>query len=242
MVDTKTALEAHRNYRWIADRWPDLKARLHPSITNPPSGMPGHGNARPLPVDVYVSDLMFEIQQEAETLARVLWDELDDPESFKPRTTMPELLYAVADRYGHWTAGDHRTALAFCDWGEDYVGRVKKCLERPAPPAYIGPCPVPECEGELYLKTGHAAVTCRECATVTTVDEQREWLTGQMSVRLMTRGEIVSALTILMAEVPKIRTVDKWIERGRLPHLGDGLYRLETALELAKARRGGVAS
>ena len=239
MVDTKTALEAHRNLRWIADHWPDLRARLHPARGSGLNGMPGHSADPPSPIDLHVSDLMFEITEMARYWAEELVRETDDWRAAS--WFMPELLVAVADRYGHWTADEERVALEFTDWAEDYRGRVKKALERPPAPRYIGPCQSPECDGELYLRPGKFMVTCHVCGLPTTEAAQMEFVEAQLRTRLMERREIVSALMILGHPTPP-RTVDTWIDRGRLPHVADGLYRLETALELARARRGRKAS
>ena len=239
MVDTKTALEAHRNLRWIADHWPDLRARLHPARGSGLNGMPGHSADPPSPIDLHVSDLMFEITEQARYWAEELVRETDDWRA--PSWFMPELLVAVADRYGHWTADEERVALEFTDWAHEYQGRVKKALERPPAPRYIGPCQSPECDGELYLRPGKFMVTCHVCGLPTTEAAQMGFVEAQLRTRLMERREIVSALMILGHPTPP-RTVDTWIDRGRLPHVADGLYRLETALELARARRGRKAS
>ena len=238
MVDTKTALEAHRNLRWIADHWPDLRARLHPSRGSGLNGMPGHSADPPSPIDLHVSDLMFEITEQARYWAEELVRETDDWRA--PSWFMPELLVAVADRYGHWTADEERVALEFTDWAEDYRGRVKRALERPPAPRFVGTCG--RCrQGELFLKPGQFTVKCPVCQVVRTESEQMEFVEAQLRTRLMERREIVSALMILGHPTPP-RTVDTWIDRGRLPHVADGLYRVETALELARSRRGRKAS
>ena len=243
MVDTQTALEAHRNLTWIVARWPDLQARLHPGI---PSALGGHDGGRSaetrLPIDTYVSDLMWEITQEAETLAHVLWDELDDPATFKPRTHMPDLLEDVASRYGHWTASDERTALAFCDWAEHMRERVTKCIERPVPPKYVGPCPHDSCDGELHVRDGRTTVRCPLCRRDIPMEEQREYLAGALEATLMERGEIVAALSILGTPV-KPKTLDAWVQRGRLTPAQEDLFRLTDAMALAeRAMRGRMSA
>src|SRR5699024_10155437 len=98
---------------------------------------------------------------------------------------MPGLLRDVAERYGHWTAGDVRTALAFLDWAEEYRGKVRGALDPGEPPRYIGECPVGECEGELYLRAGKTTATCPECGTETSEDAQREWVAQRFEDHLM---------------------------------------------------------
>lgn len=162
-----------------------------------------------------------------------------------PITTsrMPRLLTQVARRYGHFTEGDERTALQFCDDAHDYRERVCKVLERPEPPVYVGPCrhmgeDGAGCVGELYVRRGRDGGTCRECGTEFTLSEQLAWLEEQMTDRLMTASEIASALFVLDYRVP-IGTIKSWIARKRLVSAVDegGLYRLSDARDLAKARR-----
>lgn len=259
MVDTHTALEAHDNYVWICDRWPDLRARLHPALGSALTGMPGHSAERPLPMDTHVADLMFEITSEAAMLAHVLMDETDyftPPPSVQRlanhrgrdrhgNVAMPDTLRAVAAQYGHWTACDERTALAFCDWGEDMRERVRRTLERPAPPQYIGPCQREMsdggiCQGELYLRGARSSVVCPVCRVETTVEDQRDYILQCLEERLMTQSEIVSALTILNMETPKQRVSD-WAGTIAMPAVVDlggvgNLYRLSDAMALAARR------
>src|SRR5699024_12088649 len=64
------------------------------------------------PLDIGISDLLFEIEQEARTLGHVLMDETE----WYPRTShMPGLLYDIAHHYGHWTnADDNKIGRASC--------------------------------------------------------------------------------------------------------------------------------
>ena len=242
MVDTQTALEAHRNLTWIADHWPELKAHLHPPRGGAMTGMPVALGDGGVPINIHVSDLLHTITVEAESLARVLWDELDEPASFTPRTTMPDLLRDVAARYGHWTAQDERTALAFCDWAHEYRWRVWRVITQPDPARYIGPCPAAECEGELYLKPGRNLVRCPECGRDVRMEEQVEWLHAQMESHLLERDELHPALRILGHEVTRDQ-VRKWIERERIEAVGDGLFRLRDAIDLAtRPTRGRIGA
>lgn len=273
-MDAQTALNARTDLLWIVDHWADLRARLHGGGGNALTGLPGGSSESPLPIDVHVSDLMREIEDQARFYAAVLLDEVppehgcdgrcvdawittaaeaakagqpvppaprtwDCPERRDPITTstMPALLGQVAERYGHFTADEHE-ALDFTDEAHDFRERVRKTLERPAPPAYVGPCRVrgadsAGCGGELYLREGRDGGTCRECGTEFTEDEQRAYVRDALEERLMAPAEIVRALKIVGHEV-KPGTVFKWVQRGRLEEAVDGLYRLADALELAE--------
>ncbi|WP_208012579.1 hypothetical protein, partial [Cellulomonas shaoxiangyii] len=183
---------------------------------------------------------MHEIEEEARSLGHVLLDETED---WAPRSSrMPVLLYDVAARYGHWTAGDERTALAFCDWAEEYASKVRRALERPAPPDYVGPCQgVGEdgagCGGELHLRQDRDGGTCRECGQEFTREGQAAFVREALKDRLMTLSEIASALVVLDMEVP-YRTIQSWARREKIKPASEDepLYRFEDALTLAATR------
>lgn len=241
MIDPNVGLAARNNLLFIADHWADLRARLRPGGGNALTGMPSGTSEGHCPIDVHVSDLLREIEDETRMLGHVLMDETND---WTPRTSrMPALLGDVAARYGHWTAGDERTALAFCGWAEQYAGKVRAALERPAPPEYVGPCRSRGvdgcgCSADLYLRHGRDSGTCRECGTPFTRDEQDEYVQGELAARLMTATEIRTALCRLGHTV-STSTVRVWVHRGRLvPSVEDPtLYRLEDAMALVERQR-----
>lgn len=265
MISAVEGLEARDNLLYLVTSWSALKARLQREGGNPLTGRVSGSGERPLVIDTYVSDLLHEIETEARSLAHALMDDTSDGpgEPWTPRTsTMPALLADVAERYGHWTAGDDRTALAFCDWAHEYAGKVRRALERPVPPQYFGDCPLtyPEgtvregqdvgglgCSGSLYRAGVQAEMTCRECGGVTTVEAQREFLREQLDSRILSAGEIRTALVVMGYGVPW-STVKDWTQPrgGRPPRLPEayeqerGFYRLRDAQDLAaewQARR-----
>lgn len=265
-IDPNEGLKARNDLLWIVDHWTRLRAALVGSGGNALTGMPGAASAGGQSViDLGVSDLMAEIEDNvARHYGHILIDEAplmhgcDNecyrtspvtpvekcPQVFKSITTssMPRLLREVAERYGHFTT-DERLALAFCDDAHDYRERVRKVLERPAAPMYVGPCQhkgedEAGCVGELYVREGRTEGRCRECGTPFTLAGQRAWLDAQMEDRLMTPTEIGRALKILGHEV-KPGTVYKWVQRGRLSEVTDGLYRLAEARALIE--KGGAA-
>lgn len=282
-ITAREAEEAKTSLLWIAARWPDLRARLRREGGNPLTGrVSNKGAEQPLVIDVGVSDLLAEIEAEAHSLAHVLmdevtvtvegWEDVGGVRVLVPRehpwqptsSTMPALLVEVAGHYGHWTAGDDRTALAFCDWAEEYRENVRATLERPAPPSYMGDCPQmyptdvvrageqyltgDPCRGALYLRAGRATMRCSDCGQETSVDEQRDHVAATMAGMVCTQSEVRRALVVLGFEVP-LDTVRSWtrVLRGRPARLveaieGEGLYQLTDAVTLAEewaSRRAG---
>jgi len=221
--------------------------------------MPGAGGESVIPIDVHVSDLLEEITQSARFYGRVLLDEVvplhgcndacyadgvpveECPDIQRPVTTsfMPGLLVDVATRYGHFTEGDEEIGLAFCDDAHQYREKVRKQLYRGERGEYVGPCQVADCTGELYMAAEVTAGTCKVCKTPYTYAEQRTFIAGELDAALRTRREIVVALKILGYEVQR-STLDKWVQRGRLVEVDDGLFRLADAMALM-GRKGVVA-
>lgn len=241
MTDNLTALEARDNWLWVAHQWAALTQRLQPTSNGALTGVVVQTSDKPSPIDVHVSDLMHEIAETTRFYAVILLGETD----WQPTTSqMPALLTEVATRYGHFVTGDDDAmALGFTYDAHDYRERVRKTLERPPPPTYMGPCQTTNCEGELYLRTDNDYARCPECGTTTTRLDQRMWLDGELAGRLMEPTELVPALkTLLDRDIP-IKTIRSWIRRGHLTADKDtGLYPLDQAKELASRPTRQIAS
>ncbi|ROR97801.1 hypothetical protein EDD28_2409 [Salana multivorans] len=267
MTTVQDDLDARDNLVYIAQRWPDLKARLRREGGSPLTGRTSGSHEQPLVIDIHISDLLHEIETETRSLAHVLCDETVDADGrpWAPRTSvMPHLLTEVAEHFGHWTTADERTALAFCDWAHEYSEKVRRALERPAPPTYMGDCPLKvvtplswdgedylagdPCPGSLYLRPGRTTMSCPACRGETTLEAQRDHVRAELEKMLMTQTEIRAALVVLGHTVP-LKTVQSWTQelKSRPPRLPEaypesGLYRLREALDLAErwgARRAG---
>lgn len=238
MIDNQLALQARANILWLADHWTHLTARLTPGSSASTSEVRAPSPERQLPIDTYVSDLMAEIDWViARHYCHVLIDETDDV-THVPST--PEgRLRLVAERYGHFL-GDDMVALTFCDDAEDYRGRVERTLERPPAAEYLGPCPIADCAGELYVRGSASTVRCPACLTETTRDEQRGWVGAVAAKRRYTYSEIPRALKVLGIPVSE-RTWERWTSAGtdeepkepKIAKDSDGLYGLTDVVELA---------
>jgi hypothetical protein len=161
----------------------------------------------------------------------------DCPTRRDPVTTsvMPGLLVEVAKRYGHFVAEDERLALDFCDEAHELRRKVAGAIERKEAPRWQGPCPEDECPGEIYQRSGMEDATCRECGRVVGPVEWRAIMRVAFDERLMTRGELVSALVVVKRAV-KPNTLDRWVSRGRLTAevVDPDLFRFADAYTLAE--------
>lgn len=238
-MDNVTALNARDDLLAIVAAWPALQARLEPSGASNGGGPRPAPGSRP-PINIDVSDLIHEITGAATFYGQILIEETDD---WQPDTSeMPGLLHSVALRFGHFTHGDdEKTGYDFTGTAHELRRKVTHTLERPEPPRWMGPCVVDECDGELKLHGQRIDTRCPVCGNVAGLAEIREHLHAALAARLMTRSELISAMFVLGIEV-KPKTLDKWVERGRLVKAVEDpdLYRLEDALALAE--RGKVAA
>lgn len=161
----------------------------------------------------------------------------DCPTRRDPVTTsvMPGLLVEAAKRYGHFTSDDDKTALDFTDQAHELRRKVAGAIERKEAPRWQGPCPEDECVGEIFQRSGMTDAVCRECRRVVGPAEWRAIMHDAFDERLMTRGELVSALVVVKRAV-KPNTLDRWVSRGRIvPVVVDpDLYRFAHAYELAE--------
>jgi hypothetical protein len=161
----------------------------------------------------------------------------DCPTRRDPVTTsvMPGLLVEVAKRYGHFVSDDDKTALDFCDDARKLRRKVAGAIERKEAPRWQGPCPEDECPGEIYQRSGMDDAKCRECGRVVGPVEWRAIMRVAFDERLMTRGELVSALVVVKRAV-KPNTLDRWVSRGRLAAevVDPDLFRFADAYTLAE--------
>jgi hypothetical protein len=267
-LDNVAALNARDDLLYVAHRWRDLRAALAGLTGNALTGVVVDGGAEPVPIDLYVSDLMHQVTEDARFYGRVLLDEVpaehgcDEPEGHATRdcprridpvqtSVMPSLLRDVAERYGHFTSADDRTALDFADTWHEYARKVRLALEKPEPADYLGPCPNPDhegagCTGQLRLRKDRERGWCGVCGSEFTRESQVAYLTAEMESVLLTASELTSALHIALGHEVPFSTVKSWIKRKRIvahgktrddnPERGD-LFSFDDALALARGRR-----
>jgi len=226
-----SSLDARDDLTWVADRWHFLVGKLTPGGGNAQGVRVSSCPEPALPIDLNVSDLMREVEDNARFWAQVLMDDT----TWAPTTSaMPTLLNEVAARHGHFTEND-RISLEFSDAAHDLREKVRKILDPVSAPTYLGPCQAAECIGEIYVSAGKDSGRCRVCDEPFTAFTQRAWLAGELDTVLKTQAEIIRSLKILDLGVAD-STVWSWVRRGQLVPVEDGLYSLADAIALTSKR------
>jgi hypothetical protein len=225
----------------VAQMLPALRARLRPGRGSSESGRTAP-ESRP-PIDLHISDLIAAVAWDAEHFAHVLLDETHGDGRYKPTgTTTEAFLRDIAGRVGHWTQDpDRMTVLDFADTWHEQRRKVSGAIASRERPRWLGPCTKTECAGDLYLSRGKVDPVCRECKVEVSREEISDHLAAAFETRLMTQGELLSALHVL-GLTTKQSTLGMWVVRERLvPVVVDPkLFQFKDALALAQ--RGKVAS
>lgn len=239
MIDNLVALGARDDLLAVVTAWPALALLVAPQTAadTGPRVSGGDDAANRSPANLEALDLMHEIEDATRFYARVLIDETDD---WAPTTSrMPGLLEDVADRYGHFTAGDDKTALDFCDWAHEAQRKVAGILSdrEKARKTWFGPCQVEDCGGQLHARPGAISARCPVCGTEASMFTQRAYLREKLDAHLMTASEIASALKIeFEGDAPTFELVRSWISRKRLKPAEEGLYKLQDARALIRRK------
>jgi hypothetical protein len=245
MTDNLEALAARDDLLAVAAAWPAIRARLTPTsatseIRTPPGSKPPIDIGVSDLIRTVKERTRFYAQVLLEELPPahgcggachgspehrceckpdavvVLGD--DCPDRVDPITTssMPALLQEVAGRYGHFThRSGERMALDFLDDAHEMRRMVSGLLAQTERPRWQGPCPEDECAGELYQRAGGSEARCRECGREVGTVEWRAILAVAFETRLMTWGELVSALYVMGHQVPA-ETVNTWVKRYKV--------------------------
>lgn len=142
----------------------------------------------------------------------------------------------AGQRWEHelWT---DREVLDWYDTTSDLRRRAERVLGPDAHGRWLGPCPVPECVGEVRMGDDQAAAVCPECGGFVTREQQHAYVLEIMGERLMTLSEIATALVTVGADTP-YESVRTWARRGRLTEHeeGSGVYRFLDAFAIAAKR------
>jgi hypothetical protein len=104
-------------------------------------------------------------------------------------------------------------ALDFLDDAHEMRRIVTGVLLSNEPAKFVGVCPEGECPGEIYVQPGTSLAKCRVCARAVDPVEWRALMAEAFDSRLMTLGEIRSALVVAGRPV-LIETLRTWSKRG----------------------------
>lgn len=243
---TLRRLAVRANLVWLAGHQRDVAAREAGS-GKALTGMPAHRSTEPrLPGALNGPDLSGDIARKLTELLRELLDRDWTPNADADTETKRWLQGARRWDQEKW---DEREVLDWYDDTTELRRRAERVLGPDAHGRWLGPCPVPDCVGEVRMGDDQAAAVCPECGGFVTREQQHAYILEMLWDRLMTRSQIVSALKTVNAET-SYRTVQSWIARRRLlEHVEwqawmgfpfatppSGLYRFGDAFTLAAKR------
>lgn len=224
-----STLDARDNLNHIAHHWADLQHQLGGLHSTPTDKITVQTSGDPrAPINLHVHDLIEDITQWAAWATHQLTEHAGI--TWAGGNT-PNALRHLAQHHECWDGVDDFEHAA-----ARYRRKTDKALRNTNPHRHLGPCTTPGCDGEIYATDTTTTGTCPRCGTPWTPNGQYAWLKNQAETVLLTRPEIVTALKRLGHET-KTDTVKKWVQRGRLPEVEQGLYRLEDALTLAGRKR-----
>lgn len=234
-ITTATAIEASDTWKQLAALVPTIELYLEPrrsksEVRLPPGSKP--------PIDLVASDLLMELDLAASFYVSALIMETPDVKRFPDG--LAAQLALVGERYGHFTTGEDKLAMDFCDEAHELMRKVERLVVQPAPPKFMGPCQ--QCDGgELWLKGTRPVAMCGQCDSAEDLGAVRERLHVTLNAMLVRRPEIQPALKVLGSKVTT-DAVHKWVQRGRLvPAIKDPeMFRMSDALELVTDLRVSV--
>jgi hypothetical protein len=230
---TLRRLAVRANLVWLAGHQRDVAAR-EAGTGKALTGMPVHRSTAPtLPGALNGPDLSGDIARKLTGLLRELLDRDWTPNAEADTEVKRWLQGARRWDQELWT--DHEV-LDWYDDSTDLRRRAERVLGPDAHGRWLGPCPVPDCVGEVRMGDDQAAAVCAVCGGFVTREQQIEWLAEEFQQRLMTSSEIASALELTRAPVP-YSTLRRWITIGRLPEVETGLYPFKVAFDMA-TRKG----
>ncbi|TDH48505.1 hypothetical protein E2F47_23605 [Mycobacterium eburneum] len=197
-----------------------------------------HTRGHTLRMRVYRSDFVGPLQ-------------IDDVRYDHPDQTGPIALWLA--QHVSAIACDEGAAVAYREIAQ-IVADIERCINRPLPPRFVGPCPTPldaghhhDCDKAhphacaIALTAGRSAteVTCPSCGATHNVEELTQRLSDEVSDWWMTQNELLLAMESIRQPVP-LRTFQEWRRRRKIPSMlgADGAprYRLVDAQRLREER------
>lgn len=162
-------LDAQRGLRTLASVWEDLATALTarpPSDGVEPGDRPSTGDVLAIGLDLnaYATELRHSIAQ----MARAFLHQLGNRSVYLEYRQVPGALrtfFKMADRL--FLATDEATQIANIEDVLHHVQRAEWALEGGARPVHGGPCPKPNCDGDLFGRVRPGGemgkLRCRKC-------------------------------------------------------------------------------
>lgn len=196
----------------------------------------GRGGEKPLPIDARFahwsddgSRMEEAVRSTMSAWARVVMEER--PQIYAP--THPVCLHVSCSvaRRSHWPADNIpsvcRFLLGHADWIRtqhwapvildeltDAAEQMRRMVDRPADRWYAGPCG--ECGSGLYARAGAYEIACKDCTTITLVQDRRTTLLKEAADRLVPANLIARAVSWLGEDPLTSAKVRLWAYRKQL--------------------------
>ncbi|MFD2792572.1 hypothetical protein ACFS27_03325 [Promicromonospora vindobonensis] len=206
------ASSARADLCWLARHQRDVAAR-EAGTGRALTGMPVHQSTEPrLPGQLDGPDLSGEIARHLDQLVREL---LDVGWQADAQTEAGRWLQAaqVVDK----VIDTDMDAMAWWDTASGLRARAERVLGPDARGRWLGPCAVPECDGDVRLGDDQTAAVCPQCGVFVTREQQEDYLADAMAERLMSVSELATALTQVVGRVVEYDTVRTWTRTRNAP-------------------------
>lgn len=212
---TLRRLAVRANLVWLADHQRDVAAR-EAGTGKALTGMPVHRSTAPtLPGALNGPDLSGDIARKLTALV----DELILEREWKPgdEANTEAKRWLQAAKAWDQQPWDEREVLDWYDTTTELRRRAERVLGPDAHGRWLGPCPVPDCVGEVRMGDDQAAAVCPDCGGFVTREQQAAYILEMLAERLMTVSQITTALVTVNAPTP-YPTVQSWTRpRGYQP-------------------------
>lgn len=210
---TLRRLAVRANLVWLAGHQRDVAAR-EAGTGNALTGMPVHRSTAPtLPGALNGPDLSGDIARKLTGLV----DELILERDWKPDAETEAGRWLQAAKAWDQELWTEREMLDWYDDTTELRRRAERVLGPDAHGRWLGPCPVPDCAGEVRMGDDQAAAVCPDCGGFVTREQQHAYILEMLEERLMTVSQITTALVTVGAMTP-YPTVQSWTRpRGYQP-------------------------
>jgi hypothetical protein len=206
------------------------------------------GDEQPLSLNLRAADLLGDAQSTLSTLVSHLCASRGVP---MPETDMSGLCAFLSANV--WAIAADEAADEHMGDIEDLIERIDRCINRPSPPKFLGPCitdPAPDDvlserrdHGDHETRCGRALVAdrtartvdCSQCHRTHDIESVMTALLEDAGHMLITVAELVDWVLPRLEEPVPRRTLERWIQTGEIPVRGND-SRGAVMVQLAEVR------